>query len=355
MSEVLVDSGQGEVIPSDLTPQEILQAVIAGIESIAISRYMLVAAVVLAFYDWLLNLGFEVQLIHRSRWTLVKVAYLFSRYYTLFVLSPYLLWAIVRDHHLATCQKNVRATYIIILPSIVSAQLILMLRTYAFAGQRRGVLWTLAVSLSGVIVGYLVIVLKYIELVTVIFDLLGGKSGCFASTNLEQHFSFDMALIFVLIFCFDALNIAIIVGHVVKDRNMRGDLYQTVLKHGFFYYLATCTVNILNTGMYFAPERTTNGIAAWFAWILPSILSCSLVLALRHVSSPTQTEFMRRVDAAVDDALEMVGHAPTVPQRSLDVHGGEFESEVEEGGEPSSPDPRTPLKRGSMDGRIQDV
>ncbi|KZV63487.1 hypothetical protein PENSPDRAFT_757921 [Peniophora sp. CONT] len=370
-------TGQGAVIPTGLTPEELLYAASLGLQSIVNTRYMLVAAVVLAVYEWLLNLGWELQLIHRSRWTLVKAAYLFSRYYTLFVLSPYLLWIVVADHSLVTCEKHFRAPYLLMLPSIISAQMILMLRTYAFANQRRWVLWTLAVSLIGVIVGTIVIVLKYLELVTVVFDLFGGKSGCFASTNLTEHFSFDMALIFVLIFCFDALNIAIIVGHVLKDRNMRGDLYQTVLQHGFFYYIATCTVNIISTASYFAPERTLNGFASWFAWVLPSMLSCSLVLALRHVSSPTQTDFMFRVDAAVDDALEMMDAVPSVATRSTGERGGECERVVDDAAEETPPrdtngvlpglsvgeldneyrilDARTRLKHGSTDRRIQGV
>ena len=97
--------------------------------------------------------------------------------------------------------------------------------------------------------------------------------------------------------------------HVIKDRNMRGDLYQTILKHGFLYYLATCTLNIVTMGFYFScvpsdflsevisltppyqsdrSQRTLNGIASWFAWILPSMLSCSLLLALRHAPNVTR-------------------------------------------------------------------
>ena len=179
---------------------------------------------------------------------------------------------------------------------------------------------------------------------------------------------------------------------------MRGDLYQTILKHGFLYYLATCTLNIVTMGFYFScvpsdflsevisltppyqsdrSQRTLNGIASWFAWILPSMLSCSLLLALRHVSSPTHTEFMHRVNAAVDEALEMVGPAPSVAPRGEDGSGVEYEygtsgigEEIllrnmprlsssppidEEKDEPKSPDARTPLKRGSIEWQMNDV
>ena len=50
-----------------------------------------------------------------------------------------------------------------------------MLRTYAFANQRRWVLWTLTVTLLGAIIGMLVIVFQYLERAFLIW--LGEKDS----------------------------------------------------------------------------------------------------------------------------------------------------------------------------------
>lgn len=96
------------------------------------------------------------------------------------------------------------------------------------------------------------------------------------------------------------------------------------------------------------------------------MLCCNFVLALRHASTPSQTEFMNRVDAAVDEALEMVGPTPGTGPRREDRFAGEYGGASEEillddvnalpvlsfgdsvDGH-KSPDALTPLKRRSVD------
>ncbi|KAH9016915.1 hypothetical protein EDB85DRAFT_698065 [Lactarius pseudohatsudake] len=44
----------------------------------------------------------------------------------------------------------------------------------------------------------------------------------------------------------------------------------------------------------------------WFAYILPSVLACRLVLMLRRKASPTETELRIEYSHMVNEALEMI-------------------------------------------------
>ncbi|KAH9172015.1 hypothetical protein EDB89DRAFT_2229583, partial [Lactarius sanguifluus] len=109
---------------------------------------------VVCFYDWVISLDREVALIYPAPWNAVKAAYLFCRYYPM-AIAPFHLWGLVGDHEKRVCETIYRVLYACAMPTLLSAQFILMLRTYAFSGRKTRVLVALSITylcLVGVII-----------------------------------------------------------------------------------------------------------------------------------------------------------------------------------------------------------
>ena len=65
---------------------------------------------------WLITLIVDFQ-IYSSRWNLVKVAFLFTRYYPL-VVAPFQFWGFILDHDESVCESHYRALFASIIPTV---------------------------------------------------------------------------------------------------------------------------------------------------------------------------------------------------------------------------------------------
>jgi len=207
------------------------------------------------------------------------------------------------------------------MPTMLSAQFILMLRSYAFSGRRRLILLTLSTSFFG-LVSYVVWVVSKELSLTALF-LINERSGCFATSNqpvagsLRVVGAYQLGLISVLTAVFDCLNMFIVIRHCVRERSTLGPLGESFLKQGVLVYVIMTALNALTIGTYFSNHLLYQAQGSWFAYILPSALSCRLVLLLRRKASPTETELQDQFSQMVDEALEMVIVEPH-PGETLD-------------------------------------
>ncbi|KAI0322004.1 hypothetical protein OF83DRAFT_1167912 [Amylostereum chailletii] len=317
-----------------------------ALTSVGAARYTLVA---IFLYDWavwyVLHLttpsctslnqfhvrrGFstEVELVHRSRWTPVKAAYLFCRYYPILV-GPLFLWAFILDHGEQLCMDVFRPIYFCLIPVQMAPQLILVLRAYAFTGRKRGTLILLGFCLFSLFAASTIVFAHDLVLSTPLFEAV-ERSGCFAMTDVGSDIGgWHLGAIFSGVFVLDALNVFIVIRHSIKDRATLGSLGEAFLKQGVIVYVCMTVVNIVSAVMYYIPARELNGIGSWLAWLLPSVLvnpvptlfrathvtdvstrgpsqACRLVLVLRRKASPTQSEVMHQMSVMVNQALELV-------------------------------------------------
>ncbi|KAH9172044.1 hypothetical protein EDB89DRAFT_1012893 [Lactarius sanguifluus] len=136
----------------------IWQLLLSGLNAVATWRYSMIAAYVVCFYDWVISLDQEVALIYPAPWNGVKAAYLFCRYYPM-AIAPFHLWGVVGNHEKHVCESYYHVLYACAMPTLLSAQFILMLRTYAFSGRKTGVLAALSVTYLG-LVGVIIWVLS---------------------------------------------------------------------------------------------------------------------------------------------------------------------------------------------------
>ncbi|KAH9042178.1 hypothetical protein EDB85DRAFT_1234240 [Lactarius pseudohatsudake] len=122
-----------------------LQLIASTLDALAVGRYSIASAYVVCFYDWIISLDEEVAFIYPASWNAVKGAYLFCRYWPLFV-APFHLWGFIGNHERHVCETHYHTLYACAVPTMLSSQFILMLRTYAFTGRRRTILAALSIS-----------------------------------------------------------------------------------------------------------------------------------------------------------------------------------------------------------------
>ncbi|KAI9431919.1 hypothetical protein H4582DRAFT_1213556 [Lactarius indigo] len=299
-----------------------MQLLVLGLDAVVMARYTLLASYVVLFYDWIISLDQEVAVIHPAPWTAVKAAYLFCRYYPMAV-APFHLWGLIGDHEQRVCESSYLALFACAIPTIMSAQFILMLRTYAFSWRKKWILVVLSItyfSYFGIIIW---VICK--KLILAPMFLVFKRAGCFAISDepsfnvilesiLQGDFAapvptaYHMAIISILATFFDCLNMLAVVWHCVLERGTLGTLGKSILKQGIVFYLAMTALNALTIGTFLSSYLVIHGLGSSFAfaYTLPSALACRLVLMLRRKASPTETELRVEHSLMVDDALEMM-------------------------------------------------
>ncbi|KAI9443589.1 hypothetical protein H4582DRAFT_2096103 [Lactarius indigo] len=297
-------------------------------------RYSFIASYAVCFYDWIISLDQEVALIYPAPWNIVKAAYLFSRYYPM-AIAPFHLWGIVGDHEQQVCESYYHVIFACPMPSMLSSQFVLMLRTYAFSGRKTRVLAVLLISYLG-LVGVMLWVLSK-QLILPPMPPVIKSSGCFAVSDLKSigevpanaihgvssvpvPIAYHIGLISILATFFDCLNMFIVLWYWVRERGTFGPLGNSFLKQGILVYVIMTALNALTIGGLFSSSLVRRGLSATYslAYILPSALACRLVLMLRRKASPTETKLRLEHSHLVDDALEMIA----VEQRAEEISDG---------------------------------
>ncbi|KAI9443621.1 hypothetical protein H4582DRAFT_2072634 [Lactarius indigo] len=302
------------------------------------------ATYIVCFYDWIISLDQEVALIHPASWNGVKAAYLFCRYYPM-AIAPFHLWGLVGNHEQHVCESYYHALFACAMPTILSAQFILMLRTYAFSGRKKLVLVVLSITYSG-LVGVIIWVLsKELSLAPLFF--ITNRNGCFAISD-EPNFTllvasvlqgsavpvplaYHIGMISILATVFDCLNMFIVLWYWVRGRGVLGPLGKSILTQGkslfsqlvidadcrylfgsghagILVYVVMTALNALTISTFLSPYMVHKGLgsSSAFAYILPSAMSCRLVLMLRQKASPTETELRLEHSHMINEALELI-------------------------------------------------
>ncbi|KAH8984412.1 hypothetical protein EDB92DRAFT_1886740 [Lactarius akahatsu] len=274
------------------------------------------------FYDWVISLDQEVALIYPAPWNSVKAAYIFCRFYPM-AIAPFHLWGLVGNHEQSVCESYYHVLSACAMPTLLSAQFILMLRTYAFSGRKTWVLVVLSISYLG-LTGVIIWVLsKELTRLSPLF-FFTKRNACFGISDepditvlaasvlqgkgVPAPIAYHMGMISVLATFFDCLNMLVVLWHWVRGRDTFGPLGKSFLKQGMLVYVIMTALNTLAICAFLSPYLVRRGLASssLFANILPSALACRLVLMLRQKASPTETKLRLEYSHMVDNALEMI-------------------------------------------------
>ncbi|KAH9008864.1 hypothetical protein EDB83DRAFT_481917 [Lactarius deliciosus] len=256
-----------------------------------VGRYTLTATYIVCFYDWIISLDQEVALIYPAAWNVVKATYIFCRYYPM-AIAPFHLWGLVGNHEQRLCESYYHVLFACPMPTLLSAQFILMLRTHAFSGRKTRILVVLSITYSG-LVGVIIWVLSK-ELTLSPLFFLTKRSGCFAISDepnitvlvtsvvqgnkIPVPIAYHVGMISILATFFDCLNMLIVLWHWVRGRGAIGPLCQSFLKQGMLVYVVMIALNTLAICAFLSSYLVHEGFASSsaLACILPSTLACRL-------------------------------------------------------------------------------
>ncbi|THV03818.1 hypothetical protein K435DRAFT_238694 [Dendrothele bispora CBS 962.96] len=285
-----------------------LESVLAvGGSIIASARYSAIAVYTLCVYDWILSIADEYKLIWKAPLTTMKTAYLVCRYYPLLIFPVY-LWVWLNNHSQDFCQRALHPLYGAITIFPVSAQAVVLMRTYAFTGRERKILYSLCacyLSLAGAeiwLFGY------WFILESSAFQLF-GKSGCFANDSgavgLEFHYGSATASCVVLFaaFLMDVLMMGTVFMHCLRNRSFEGALGKFFVLQGFAAFVVMSALSLTAAITYAQTARQYDGVVMPFLLMVPDVLACRLILSLRKRVSPTESFFIKEQSRLIRDAL----------------------------------------------------
>ncbi|KAF7317838.1 hypothetical protein MKEN_00871700 [Mycena kentingensis (nom. inval.)] len=279
-------------------PETTMEELVQSVDAIRASRVGVIAAYCITVYEWLDGLPAEVELIHPSRWSSVKIAYLLCRYYPLLVWAP-LLYAYLPDHSAETCHDLTHIVNALLVPLQVSAPGVMLMRAYAFAGRHIPIL-------SLLLVFYLVLIALNIWFLCfdispvpdMVYTLLGG-TGCFPDYSQGQG---GMRLVIALCAStlMDLISLTVIAIYCLRTHSTRGTLGRL---SAFIFISAIHAATLV---VYFRTEGAHNGIGLPYALTLSNIVACRLVLDLRRKALPTETEIRQLHSQIVDHDLWLI-------------------------------------------------
>jgi len=290
-----------------MDPSQILVQILNAAWTIQIARYVIVAAYALQVYEWLICLSDECLYVHKGRWTTVKLAYLFCRYYPLFVFPLY-IWAFVGDHTISTCNKVTRPLYGLMSLFMMSAHVVFVIRTYAFAGRNRFILAFLIACWMGLFIFVTWILSTKYKFILAWHEVV-GDSACFggdisrAAKFVPDNTTWTWTQLYsVSTTVFDSLMTAIIFMHCLRFRSTWGPLGRVIISQGLLAYIMLTVVNIAITVTYRSPDPKWDGIG-FLSLIIPEVLACRLILMLRRGADRTATIDDKRQLKIVRDAM----------------------------------------------------
>ncbi|KAJ8691778.1 hypothetical protein PTI98_011314 [Pleurotus ostreatus] len=277
--------------------------------AVTIGQYSTVAVYTLQVYEWLFNLAEEVELIHQASWSSMKIAYMICRYLPL-LTCPIYLWAWLGKHPPELCAKLVHPLYGCLTLFQLSAQAVMLIRTYAFTGRKLRVLIMLTAC-------YLAVVASELWLFSTRFvfpqeiHVALGYTGCFGNDagaqsgslfDTKRRVALQSGCVLLGIFLLDAIMTATIIFHCIRIRSTQGALGKAFIAQGLVAFLAMSSVNLPGAIIYLWGARLYNGIGLPYLF-MSDIMACRLILLLRRKATPTEAELLDQHSRIVREAL----------------------------------------------------
>ncbi|KAF9465540.1 hypothetical protein BDZ94DRAFT_323046 [Collybia nuda] len=266
--------------------------------SITQARYAMIAVYCLQIYEWLATSEKEVNLIHRARWTSVKVAYLLCRYYPLF-LWPVITWAYVGNHDEDVCQNVMRPIHVLLAPCQVFPQGVMLMRAYAFSGRNKKVLLLLCICYAGLIGVDIWVFCTHIAVPPTIFYLALGKTGCFPDYG-DGFMALRIGYSMLAATLMDLASLSVVIVHCYRTRGREISLGRYFVNQGLGAFGFVSAVNIATAATFFDFK---NGIGLPFILVVSNLIACRVILQLRRKVTPSDSEISRRHSMLVRNAF----------------------------------------------------
>ncbi|KAJ7120990.1 hypothetical protein C8R44DRAFT_170912 [Mycena epipterygia] len=241
---------------------------------------MHVVNITILVFDYSLTLNREMSLIWLSKWSISKILFCLSRYSPVFDVPILLYYSMKSDMSFEHCSQLYAGTAWGTIFGIAAAEAILVLRTYALSGRKRGVLiffttlWACAVSAS--------IVLSELFLRSVTYGPPPSPDipGCF----LTQGNVVFATIPFVIVLLNDTIIMAYTVWiGLTNYRHSRNPVVATLYRDGIMYYLFLSIISAINLVTLLKAPTAMAQLFNTFLRVMHSVLSTRILLHVRDV------------------------------------------------------------------------
>ncbi|KAK7049319.1 hypothetical protein VNI00_005920 [Paramarasmius palmivorus] len=233
--------------------------------------------VTLAVWDWLVCLRLEWRHIWKREWGLVKILYIWTRYYGLlcFALNLWLFNANFTVQQCETLHYLIAATCMWV---TLGSEAILAVRTYAFLGKQPVIGIVLATLLVGETGFLLYVAIVGVHQTPQVFP----EAPCTASDAPGKHI---VSGFWLAPLCYDLICTFLTVYKAFRLKSIgvsaQHPIMKIFLREGIGYFIAVASVNILNAAFMFQSNANIQNINSYLALVLSQVLCCRLVLNLR--------------------------------------------------------------------------
>lgn len=279
-------------MPDDYTS---LHHVLRAARSISDARYALAAMYALQLQELILSLGKEIRLIHRARWTSVKLAYLLCRYYML-LLWPVILWSYLPAHSFELCTRSGKPVNMLFTPCQVFPQAVMAMRAYAFSGRDKRALVVLGLAFAGFLSIEIWAWCSRIDMLPWIFYHFlrnTGLTGCFANWG-GPIMGVRIGISMLGAMLMDLISLVVVLIICKKKSDTQGSsLGRYFVNQGLWAFVGVTMINAVAAIIFFRPPAFSSGVGLPLALVVPNIVACRVILQLRRRVVPTDTEIQR--------------------------------------------------------------
>ncbi|KAH8914716.1 hypothetical protein BT69DRAFT_1201421, partial [Atractiella rhizophila] len=229
-------------------------------------------------WDWILALPKEYQRIWKNQWSLIKILYLFNRYWTLIVLGLSLA-SFLSNFTQQTCERFVIWIPALCMWTTVCSECILLVRTYAIWQKNKYVLWGLLALLTGEIAVLLTSLHVFRRTATAV--PISGTGPCIA-TGAKNGKDFTVAY-WVSPIVFDSVVLILTVYKCTNymRQGARTPLLKVFFRDGLLYFGCIFICNLINTIFYLLPNPALEAVNSPMSLLLTSVACSHIILNLR--------------------------------------------------------------------------
>jgi hypothetical protein len=264
-------------------------------------NYVNIISITILVYDTSLALSSEIEFIWKSKWSIVKLLYLFSRYPTFadVSLSVYGVLGSVRVEDCWTI--NAAATWMVTI-GIAVAEAILVFRTTALWGNSKKILWGLSSLLAvrttldihsdssfsviqqAIVVMCMVFAYIYLHSSTAIPPPFPSVSACnVGGGNPIIIFNF----IFLIIFEIVVLSLTTF-RWFKQFKGSNNPLIATLYRDGILFFVCLALISLANVLVLSLGPVEYQGLITPLQRVMHSVLSCRILLNVREVNEKSK-------------------------------------------------------------------
>jgi len=275
----------------------------SGVEIITEARYAIVAVYCLQLYEWIATAKKEIDLVHRSRWSSVKVAYLLCRYYTL-LIWPLVMFAYVGNHTWDVCRRITAPVHILLAPSQLFPQAVMLMRAYAFCGRDKRVLMLLLTCYGGLVAIVIWAFCTHIvALPEVVFLILEG-TGCYPYYS-KGHMGFRIGWAMLAATLMDLASLICICVYCACNRSRQISLAMYFIRQGMISFAFVVAVNVAAAVVFLDQSSPHNGLGLPFTIVISNLIACRIILGLRRKVRPTDSEIAVQHSQIIREGLRL--------------------------------------------------